>query len=153
MQFPGKVLARGLHLKKKMVYNTSKLEEINVLASEADWAWPEALQRIFQPRGVNLLMAQSADQFINVIGRKRIHTAIVDADSEEFNGIIIVKIIRMNYPSLPCIMLTSEAKETVLSEALQLDVFSVIGKPVDMSILQKQLNRLFLKMYDSNIFG
>jgi len=136
-----------------VVYEPSKLEEISVLASEADWAWPEALQQIFQPRGVNLLMAQSADEFINVIGRRRIHTTIVDADSEEFNGLVIVKIIRMNYPLLPCIMLMSEAKETVLSEALQLDVFSVIGKPVDMNILQRQLNRLFLKMYKSDIFG
>jgi DNA-binding NtrC family response regulator len=136
-----------------MVYEPSKLEEISILASEADWAWPESLHRIFRPRGVNLLMAQSADQFINIIGSRRIHTAIVDADSEEFNGLVIVKIIRMNYPLLPCIMLTSQARETVLSEALQLDVFSVIGKPVDMSILQRQLNRLFLKMYDSNIFG
>ena len=153
IRFSLRVLARRLQLKAKMVYNTSRDEEISVLASEADWAWPEALHRIFQPRGVNLLMAQSADEFVNIIGSKRIHTAIVDADSEKFNGIIIVKIIRMNYPLLPCIMLTSEAKETVLSEALQLDVFSVIGKPVDMSILQKQLNRLFLKMYDSNIFG
>lgn len=136
-----------------MVYGPSKLEEISVLASEADWAWPEALQRIFQPRGVNLLMAQSADEFIDVIGSRRIHTAIVDADSEEFNGLVIVRIIRMNYPLLPCIMLTSDVECAILSEALRLDVFSVIGKPVDMNILQRQLNRLFLKMYDSNIFG
>ena len=40
-----------------MVSNLSKLEEINVLASEANWAWPEALRSIFRPRGGNLLVA------------------------------------------------------------------------------------------------
>ena len=136
-----------------MVYNPAEFGEINVLASETDWAWPVALQRIFQPRGVNLLMAHSADEFVNVIGSRRIHTAIVDADSEESNGLVIVKIIRLNYPSVPCIMLTGNAECAMLSEALRLDVFSVIYKPVNMSVLLQQLNRLFVKRYNSNIFG
>jgi len=136
-----------------MVSNLSKLEEINVLASEANWAWPEALRYIFRPRGINLLMAENAVEFVNIIERKRIHTTIVDMDSEESNGLATIKIIRMDYPLLPCILLTSAAGESLLGKALRLDVFSVIDKPVDMSILQEQLNRLFVKKYNSDIFA
>ncbi len=136
-----------------MVSNLSKLEEINVLASEANWAWPEALRYIFRPRGINLLMAENAVEFVNIIERKRIHTTIIDMDSEQSNGLATIKIIRMDYPLLPCILLTSAAGEALLGKALRLDVFSVIDKPVDMSILQEQLNRLFVKKYNSNIFA
>ena len=136
-----------------MVSNLSKLEEINVLASEANWAWPEALRYIFRPRGVNLLMAENAAEFVNIIERKRIHTTIIDMDSEQSNGLATIKIIRMDYPLLPCILLTSAAGESLLGKALRLDVFSVIDKPVDMSILQEQLNRLFVKKYNSDIFA
>ena len=136
-----------------MVSNLSKLEEINVLASEANWAWPEALRSIFRPRGVNLLVAQSAGQFVNIIERRRIHTTIVDMDSEKSNGLATIKIIRMDYPLVPCILLSSAAGESLLGEALRLDVFSVIGKPVDMNILLEQLNRLFVKKYNSDIFA
>jgi DNA-binding NtrC family response regulator len=136
-----------------MVSNLSELEEINVLASEANWAWPEALRYIFRPRDVNLLVAESVNEFVNVIEQKRIHTTIVDMDSEKLSGLATIKIIRMNYPLLPCILLTSVAGEEVLSKALRLDVFSVIDKPVDMSILREQLNRLFMKKYNSNIFA
>jgi len=136
-----------------MVSNLSQLEEINVLASEANWAWPEAVRYIFRPRGVNLLMAENAVEFVNIIERKRIHTTIVDMDSEESNGLATIKIIRMDYPLLPCILLTSAAGESLLGKALRLDVFSVIDKPVDMSVLQEQLNRLFVKKYNSNIFA
>jgi len=136
-----------------MVSNLSKLEEINVLASEANWAWPEAVRYIFRPRGVNLLMAENAVEFVNIIERKRIHTTIVDMDSEGSNGLATIKIIRMDYPLLPCILLTSTAGESLLEKALRLDVFSVIDKPVDMSVLQEQLNRLFVKKYNSNIFA
>jgi len=136
-----------------MVSNLSKFEEINVLASEANWAWPEAVRYIFRPRGVNLLVAENAVEFVNIIERKRIHTTIIDMDSEQSNGLATIKIIRMDYPLLPCILLSSAAGESLLGKALRLDVFSVIDKPVDMSVLQEQLNRLFVKKYNSYIFA
>lgn len=97
-------------------------------------------------------MAQSPGEFVNVIEQKRIHTTIVDMDSET-SGLMTIRIIRMNYPLLPCILLASEVGAVMLSKALQLDVFSVIDKPVDMEVLQDQLNRLFIKKYHSDIFA
>lgn len=136
-----------------MVSNLSKLEEINVLASEADWAWPEALRRIFRPRGVNLLVAKGANEFVDIIERRRIHATIVDMDSEKSNGLATIRIIRLDYPFLPCILLSSSASESTLSKALELNVFSVIGKPIDMFLLRELLNRLFIKRYSCNIFA
>jgi len=136
-----------------MVWSLSKLDEINVLASEANWGWPEAVRYIFRPRGVNLMVAESAEEFVNIIGSRRIHTTIVDMDSEKLNGLTTIKIIRIGYPLLPCIMLTSAAGESLLGEALRLDVFSVIDKPVDMRVLREQLDRLFIKKYNSNVFS
>jgi DNA-binding NtrC family response regulator len=136
-----------------MVSNLSRLEEINVLASEADWGWPEAVRSIFRPRGVNLLVAGSPDEFVNIIQRRRIHTTIVDMDSEKSNGLVTIRIIRMDYPLVPCILLASSTSEAVLSRALELDVFSVLDKPVDMVLLQELLNRLFMKRYNSDIFA
>ena len=135
-----------------VAWNIPKREEVNVLASDANWAWPKALHDIFRPRDVNLLVAASAAEFVDIIKRRRIHTAIVDMDSEKSNGLVTIKIIRMSYPLLPCILLTSAAGQAVLSKALRLDVFSVIDKPVDMGILREQLNRLFIRKYNSYIF-
>ena len=135
-----------------MVSRLSKLDEVNVLASEANWAWPLAVRDIFQPRGVNLLVAKSVSEFVNVIEQKRIHATIVDMDSEKCNGLARIKIIRMDYPLLPCILLSSSSDEEVLSKALRLDVFGVVDKPVDMNVLLKLLNRLFIKKYNSDIF-
>jgi DNA-binding NtrC family response regulator len=136
-----------------MAYNLSQLDEVNVLTSQAGWAWPEALRHIFKPRGVNLLVAENAGDFVNIMQKKRIHTTIVDMDSQQSDGLVVIKIIRMNNPLMPCILLTNTAGESLLEKALKLDVFSVIGKPVDMTILQQQLNRLFIKKYHSNIFS
>ncbi len=99
------------------------------------------------------MVAEDVDEFVNIIEQKRFHTTIVDMDSEKSNGLATIKVIRMDYPLLPCIMLTSTAGESLLGKALQLDVFSVIDKPVDMSILREQLDRLFKKKYNSDIFA
>ena len=53
---------------------------------------------------------------------------------------------------LPSLGLSSATGRELLGEALRLDVFSVVDKPVDMLILRELLNRLFLKKYDSGIF-
>ena len=131
---------------------------MNVLASQANWAWPAALSEIFRPRGVNLLVAENAGEFVSIIKSKRIHTTIVDVDSSKSNALATIRIIRMDYPLMPCILLsnppqTNGQHESLLGKALRLDVFSVIDKPVDMSVLQQQLNRLFIRRYDNDIFS
>jgi DNA-binding NtrC family response regulator len=136
-----------------MVAQWSQFDSVNVLASAANWAWPQALRDIFKPRGVNLLMARDTGDFVNIIATTRIHTAIVDVDSERPSGLVTVKVIRTGYPLVPCIMLTSNVNGEMLGKALQLEVFGVVGKPVDMDILRELLNRLFLKKYHSNLFA
>jgi DNA-binding NtrC family response regulator len=136
-----------------MVAQWSQFDEVNVLASVADWAWPEAVRNIFKPRGVNLLVAEKTSDFVSIIASTRIHTAIVDVDSERPSGLATVKVIRLGYPRVPCILLTSRTDEDILGRALQLDAFAVVGKPVNMDILRELLNRLFLKKYNSNLFA
>lgn len=97
-------------------------------------------------------MAGSPSEFVNIIERRRIHATIVDMDSEA-GGLATIKIIRIDYLLLSCILLSSASGEAVLRAALRLDVFSVIDKPVDMSILREQLNRLFIKKYNNDIFA
>ncbi|MHC4265446.1 MAG: response regulator [Planctomycetota bacterium] len=148
MRFSGTIFA---YLKITMVALHSQNVEYNVLVSGANWAWPVAQRELFKPREVNLMVAEKANDFVEVIKKRRIHTAIVDMDSPAV-ALATVKIIRIDFPLVPCILLAGEAGENLLSKALHLDVFSVIEKPVDMELLREQLNRLFLKRYNSNIF-
>jgi len=97
-------------------------------------------------------VAESPSEFVNIIERKRIQAMIVDMDCEA-GGLATIKIIRMSYPLQPCILLSSEVGEAVLRAALKLDVFSVIDKPVNMSILREQLNKLFIKKYNNGVFA
>jgi len=146
-------LAQDLHEPAGMTEELSNLSEVNVLVSAANWAWPEAVRTIFMPRGINALLATEANDVLDIINQRRIHTAIVDMDSERLSGLGTIKIMRAHYPLLPCILLARIAERELLSDALELDVFSVITKPVDMDVLLEQLNKLFIKKYNSTIFA
>ena len=141
-----------MHIVLSVVGNLSKIEKVNLLASETNWAWTQAVRDIFQPRGINLMTAKNADEFVDVIEKKPIHATIVDMDTKA-GGFVIVRIIRKVNPAVPCIMLSSKGESQTLGKALALGIFSVIDKPVDMTVLQQQLNRLFVKKYNSTIFG
>jgi DNA-binding NtrC family response regulator len=129
------------------------IDSVKVLINSSDWAWPDAVRQIFRDRCVELLVVKQADEALNVLQQRRIHTAIVDMDSKILNGLSMIKIIRSGFPLLPCILLTDSAEEKLLSAALELDVFSVMNKPVDIPLLQNQLHRLFVKRYNSNLFN
>lgn len=126
---------------------------VKVLINGFDWAWPQAVRQIFKDRSVDLLMVKRPDEALNVLQQQRIHTAIVDMDSKMLSGLSMIKIIRSSFPALPCILLAESAEDNLLSAALELDVFSVMNKPVDISLLQSQLHRLFVKNYDSDLFN
>lgn len=123
------------------------------MVGRSNWAWPEAVRSIFAPRGVNSIIAADAASVLDIIERRSIHTAIVDMDSAPASGLTIIRVIRDYHPMLPCILVSGSAEQNLLASALALDVFSVIAKPVDMNILQDQLNRLFVKKYHSMIFN
>ena len=125
-----------------------------MLAIRSDWDWPGALRDIFRPKGVNLLVAENTNDIVNVLRQRRICTTIIDTDPcEPEAGLWTLKIIRIEQPLMPCILLAKQATNMMLEKALQLDAFSVIHKPVDMNILKDQLNRLFVKRYGSHIFS
>lgn len=135
-----------------MIADAGQSGEVSVLATKADWAWPLAVRDIFKPRGVNLLVADNTNDIVNVLRHRRIWTTIIDTDLRE-SGFWMLKMIRLECPYMPCLMLVSNPTGGILDEAIRLDVFSVIDKPVDMAILKDQLNRLFVKKYSNNIFA
>lgn len=136
-----------------MMYEALQPGQINVLVSEANWAWPMAVRNLFEPRGVSMLLARRPGDVLEIIKQRRVQAAIVDMDSDGLSGVGAIRIIRAHNPLLPCIMLAQEIEQRVLSKALELDVFSVLGKPVDFEVLQVQLDRLFVKHYKCDVFA
>jgi len=72
---------------------------------------------------------------------------------EEDRPLLNIEEVERQADGRQAILLTSKVDADVLGKALQLDVFGVIGKPVNLDILQELLHRLFLKRYNSDLFA
>jgi len=136
-----------------MAHKISDSQSINVLLSNANWAWPQAVEKIFQPRGINALVANSAADITRLVDIQKIHLAIIDNSMADLTGMQALKIIRQLNPQLPCILLALKPEKRFLAQALALNAFSVMEKPIDLSLLAGQIDRLFLKHYQSNLFS
>jgi len=136
-----------------MVRSLNKQETVNILLSNADWAWPQAVRDIFHPLGVNALVADSAEDMVRLVDSNRIHLAILDRVIGNLSGLQTLKMLRQRDRMLPCILLANTVNDELLRQALALRAFSVITKPVDLDVLQKQIDRLFVKMYDNDMFS
>ena len=137
----------------EMMMRSSEQGSVNVLLSDAHWAWPQAVAEIFHPQGINPLVAQSADEMVRLVRNNRIHLAILDSYMEELTGVQVLRMLRRSDPELPCILLAQEVSDRLLERALSLDAFSVLAKPVDLRLLAEQVDRLFVKHYKSDIFA
>ena len=133
-----------------MAQRLSQPDSLNVLISNPDWAWPQAVSEIFEPRQINALIAHTLNDMLNLVSHHRMHLAILDTRSDEISGTGALKIIRQHDRLLPCILLAAEPSRRLLAEALSLNVFSVLAKPVNLRSLATQIDRLFLKYYDIN---
>ena len=136
-----------------MVPNLSQPRTVNVLLNSANWAWPQAVEEIFQPRGVNALLADNACDVVRLVDQNKIHLAILDISRDEDSGMQTLRMIRKHDRLMPCILLAHQFDTRLLAEALFLHAFSVMGKPVDLNLLAGQVDRLFVKYYSSDMFA
>jgi DNA-binding response OmpR family regulator len=136
-----------------MAGRLSQPENINVLISDANWAWPQAVTEIFQPRGINALLADSAEDMVRIVANNKIHLAIVDMVLDNLSVVQTLKMIRKQDQLVPCILLAQQVDNHLLADALALNAFSVLLKPVDLRLLAGQIHRLFLKYYASDVFA
>ena len=136
-----------------MAVSLSQPNSVNVLMSNSAWPWPQAVEQIFQPRGINALMAENTDDIMRIIDNSKVHLAIIDNCIDNEGGIKTLDIIRKKDSLMPCLLLAGDVNNKLLAEALKLNVSSVLAKPIDLSQLALQMDRIFRKYYSCDVFS
>src|SRR6202050_2961094 len=78
-----------------------------------------------------------------------VDVAVLDAQMPQLGGLQIIRLLRELDKSTPAILLTSHLTSHLLQEALGMQVFSVLSKPVDLNVLLDALARV-LRRYHEN---
>jgi DNA-binding NtrC family response regulator len=131
-----------------MVQALSNFRLTVLLANEQE-GWHQTVRGLLEPQGVQTVSAHSGRQALELIETTPVHVAVLDAQMPQLGGMQVIRMLRELRKPTPTILLTDFLTHHLLREALGMQVFSVLSKPVDLNVLLDSLARV-LKRYHEN---
>src|SRR5260370_38784844 len=91
----------------------------------------EVLQRMLEPEGYEVILAESGEQAIALASTFKIEAFLLDIEMPRMNGIDVCRTLRgiERYRAVPIILLTGEWDDAVLEEALSSVGDDFLNKP------------------------
>lgn len=132
-----------------MVVSPNAFEQrVKILVTDDDRRWREGLREAFEPRGYEMLEAESGEEALELVHARRPHLVILDIQLPTLSGLETLRIIREESgESLPAIMVSSDVSDSAMAEALALHAFTVMSKMVGMHRLLRAVARVLEKYY------
>lgn len=146
-------------------------DRLNVLLTDGRQPWATQLPQLLQPQGVRAIRAECLAHAVEVLEQTPIHVAVVDlglpadesapsAEDQRFDpprrlpgGMKLLQVMRRMERRPPAVVVVrgkrfdSRIDDFILAEAMRLNVFSVMDKPVALeqmlAVLQRALERFY----------
>lgn len=128
-------------------------------------SWADHLPRLLQPMGVNTWVVHSGREAVDVVGKVRLHLAVVDLSlpmecggsgpasplANEEAGCRLMQLLSRQAGSPPTIVIkprrTRQEDARALLAALQAGVFAVLDRPVHLEAVLEALQRALRRHY------
>ena len=119
-----------------------------LLANEQE-GWHQTVRGLLEPQGVETVSARNGREALDLLESVPVHVAVLDAQMPQLGGMQVIRMLRELHKATPAILLTNHLTNHLLQEALGMQVFSVLSKPVDFNVLLDALARV-LRRYHEN---
>ncbi len=114
---------------------------ISILVTDDDRGSRDTLAQMLRDRGFSAITATSGEEAIEIIQFETIHLVFFDMHMPRMTGLEALQQVRIYNELLPAILVTADATRELIRQALQAQVYSVIPKPVNKSVLLHTLAR------------
>jgi DNA-binding NtrC family response regulator len=128
---------------------TKHTNRFTVLLANEEEGWHQTVRGLLQPQGVQTVSAHSGREALDLIESMPVHVAVLDAQMPQLGGMQVIRLMRDLHKATPAILVTNHLTNHLLQEALGMQVFSVLSKPVDFNVLLDALARV-LRRYHEN---
>ena len=119
----------------------------SLLITDDDQNVREGLRRILEPEGFRTFLAESGEEAIDIVQDRQVHLALLDQQLPRLTGLETLRILRQINAILPVILVTADATERLMREALSARAFSVIPKPVSRNLVVYVVQRALSHAY------
>jgi len=124
-----------------------KENDLSILITDDDTGSRESLREIFEPRGFRILLACSGEEAVDIVREGLVHLLLLDMHMPTMTGLETWHLVRQFKADLPCILVTGDASTSLMQQALQAHVLTVIPKPVNKNIVLWTALRALSRFY------
>jgi CheY-like chemotaxis protein len=128
---------------------TKHTNRFTVLLANEQEEWHQTVRQLLLPQGVQTVSAHTGHEALELMQSSQVHAAVLDAQMPQLGGMQVIRLLRELHKATPAILLTNHLNAHLLHEALGMQVFSVLSKPVDFNLLLDALARV-LRRYHEN---
>lgn len=133
--------SRGARLSEPDREACSPATSIRVLVVDDDDAVRNALRRVLQHRGYQVVASSSAADALSRLAADGFDTMVSDVRMPGMSGLGLLRAVREQDPDLPVILVTGSPDLGSATEALELGVFQYLIKPVESDRLGQLIER------------
>jgi CheY-like chemotaxis protein len=124
-------------------------QNYRILITDDDDRAREALRDIMAPEGFDTLLAASGEEAIDIVRGSDVHVILLDMHMPTLTGLETVELLRQVNAFLPAILVTGDASDSIIRQAQQARVYSVIPKPVSKNIVLYTVVKALVRFYGS----
>ncbi|HEV3119722.1 MAG TPA: response regulator [Gemmataceae bacterium] len=122
-------------------------EPYSILITDDDSGCRDALRAIVEPEGFHTLLAESGEEALDIMHVQTVHLALFDMHLPRMTGLEALQVVRTINAMLPCILVTADANELLIRQALRARAYSVIPKPVSKHVVLYTVVRALVRVY------
>jgi CheY-like chemotaxis protein len=126
---------------------TPDARDYSIVIADDDGNCREALRDIMGAQGFQTLLASSGEEVIDIVRGGPVHLVLLDMHMPHLTGLETLHLLRQINALLPAILVTGDPSETVLRQAHQAHVYSVIPKPVSKNIVLYTVLKALARFY------
>jgi two-component system chemotaxis response regulator CheY len=107
----------------------------NLLVTDDDFAFRQAIREGFVRRGFRVTEARDGQEAIEAIERSQVHVALLDVHMPRVTGLEVIRHLRQYPNSPPCVLMTGALTDEILREAERMHAYQVLSKPIRLTRL------------------
>jgi len=120
----------------------------SILITDDDDALREALGTLFAPRGFRVHLASDGERALRIIRAQPVDIVLLDMHMPRLTGLETIRQLKQFKSDLPCILMSADADDVLVSEAKQADAFAVLKKPVSGCQVSQTVCDALARAYD-----
>ncbi|MCY2970084.1 MAG: response regulator [Planctomycetota bacterium] len=122
-------------------------QNYSILIADDDTPAREALRDIVEQEGYRTILASSGVEAVDLIQEVQVHLVLLDMHMPNLTGLETLHLVRQIHTMLPAILVTGDPTETVMRQAHQASVYSVIPKPVNRGMVLYTVMKALTRFY------